>query len=129
MNISQLLEALKNTNISLTIGERLLAGVSVAILSMVVVFIVLVLISVIISLLQKSENNEKKENKSVNMNEVEKEPIIIDTEQEINSEELVAAITAAICASNGGIKIAVKKIIRTNNIKSSWESMSKNITK
>ena len=44
MNISQLLEALKNTNISLTIGERLLAGVSVAILSMVVVFIVLVII-------------------------------------------------------------------------------------
>lgn len=129
MNISQLLEALKNTNISLTIGERLLAGVSVAILSMVVVFIVLVLISGIISLLQKSENNEKKENKSVNMNEVEKEPKIIDTEQEINSEELVAAITAAICASNGGKKIAVKKIIRTNNIKSSWESMSKNITK
>ena len=128
MNISQLLEALKNTNISLTIGEKLLAGASVAILSMVVVFIVLVLISGIISLIQKSENN-KIENKSVNINEVKKEPELIDIKQEINSEEIVAAITAAICASNGGKQIAVKKIRRTNNTKSSWESMSKNITK
>ena len=53
MSISQLLEALKDTNVSLTISEKLLAGVSVAVLSMVVVFIVLVLISTIISLLQK----------------------------------------------------------------------------
>ena len=128
MNISQLLEALKNPNISLTIGEKLLSGVAVAILSMVVVFIVLVLILGIISLLQKSENNYKKENKSVNINESKKEIEVIEKE-ETNFEEIVAAITAAICASNGGKQISVKKIRRTNNMKSSWESMSKNITK
>lgn len=128
MNISQLLEALKNPNIGLTIGEKLLAGVVVAILSMVVVFIVLVLILGIISLLQKSENNNKKENKSININE-SKEEIKAIEDEEINFEEIVSAITAAICASNGGKQITVKKIRRTNNMKSSWESMSKNSTK
>lgn len=128
MNISQLLEALKDPTMSLTIGEKLLAGVSVAILSMVVVFIVLVLISGIIGLLQKTEGNKKKESKPLN-NEVKKEAEIIETEPEENFDEIVAAITAAICASNKGKNISVRKIIRTNNIKSSWENMSKNITK
>ena len=123
MSISQLLEALKDTNISLTVGEKLLAGVSVAVLSMVVVFIVLVLISGIISLLQKMEN------KSLIINNIEKETETTEIEEEGNFEEVVAAITAAICAANGGKKICVKKIIRTNNTKSNWESMSKNITK
>ena len=123
MSISQLLEALKDTNVSLTISEKLLAGVSVAVLSMVVVFIVLVLISGIISLLQKMEN------KSLIINNIEKETETTEIEEEGNFEEVVAAITAAICAANGGKKICVKKIIRTNNTKSNWESMSKNITK
>ena len=123
MSISQLLEALKDTNVSLTISEKLLAGVSVAVLSMVVVFIVLVLISGIISLLQKMEN------KSLIINNIEKETETTEIEEEGNFEEVVAAITAAICAANGGKKIFVKKIIRTNNTKSNWESMSKNITK
>ena len=123
MSISQLLEALKDTNVSLTISEKLLAGVSVAVLSMVVVFIVLVLISGIISLLQKMEN------KSLIINNIEKETETTEIEEECNFEEVVAAITAAICAANGGKKICVKKIIRTNNTKSNWESMYKNITK
>ena len=123
MSISQLLEALKDTNVSLTISEKLLAGVSVAVLSMVVVFIVLVLISGIISLLQKMEN------KSLIINNIEKETETTEIEEEDNFEEVVAAIAAAICAANGGKKICVKKIIRTNNTKSNWESMYKNITK
>ena len=129
MSISQLLEALKDTNISLTVGERLLAGLSVALLSMVVVFIVLVLISGIISLLQKMEDDNKKENKSLSINNIEKETETTEIEEEGNFEEVVAAITAAICAANGGKQICVKRIIRTNNTKSNWESMSKNITK
>ena len=129
MSISQLLEALKDTNVSLTISEKLLAGVSVAVLSMVVVFIVLVLISTIISLLQKMEDDNKKENKSLSINNIEKETETTEIEEEGNFEEVVAAITAAICAANGGEKICVKKIIRTNNTKSNWESMYKNITK
>ena len=107
----------------MTVGEKLLSGVSVAVLSMVVVFIVLVLISEIISLLQKMEN------KSLIINNIEKETETTEIEEEGNFEEVVAAITAAICAANGGKKICVKKIIRTNNTKSNWESMYKNITK
>ena len=129
MSISQLLEALKDTNVSLTISEKLLAGVSVAVLSMVVVFIVLVLISGIISLLQKMENDNKKGNKPLSINNIEKETETTEIEEEGNFEEVVAAITAAICAANGGKQICVKRIIRTNNTKSNWESMYKNITK
>ena len=83
MSISQLLEALKDTNVSLTISEKLLAGVSVAVLSMVVVFIVLVLISGIISLLQKMEN------KSLIINNIEKETETTEIEEEDNFEEVV----------------------------------------
>ncbi|HSQ89160.1 hypothetical protein, partial [Romboutsia sp.] len=54
-NISQLLEALKDPSVNLTVGEKLLAGFSVAILSMTVVFIVLVIISAITSLLQREK--------------------------------------------------------------------------
>ena len=128
MNISQLLEALKNPSTGLTMGEKLVVGLSVALLSMVVVFIVLVLISTIINLLQKMENDNKKEIKSSNSNQVENDIDIIE-EQDSNFDEIVAAITAAICSTNGGKQICVKRIIRTNNTKSSWESMSKNITK
>lgn len=59
MNISQLLEALKDSADILTIGEKLLAGLSVTALSMVVVFIVLVIIAATISLLQKKKLNHK----------------------------------------------------------------------
>ena len=55
MNISQLLEVLKDSADILTIGEKLLAGLSVTALSMVVVFIVLVIIAATISLLQKEK--------------------------------------------------------------------------
>ena len=63
MNISQLLEALKNPSSVLSLGEKLLAGVSVAILSMTVVFIILLIIALIITILQK-ERSSKREVKS-----------------------------------------------------------------
>lgn len=124
MNISQLLDALKNTNTSLTVSEKLTAGISVAILSMTVVFIVLIVIAGLISLLQK----EKKT--------IEAKPL--DTMVEVSNDEntvieedmgvLVSVITAAICASTGNSSnnIVVRKIVRSNNSKSSWESMKKN---
>ncbi len=41
---------------------------------------------------------------------------------------LVSVITAAICATTGksSNSIIVRKIVRSNNSKSSWESTSKN---
>ncbi|MGL5507860.1 MAG: OadG family protein [Paraclostridium sp.] len=130
MNISQLLEALKDPSASLTISEKLLAGVSVAILSMTVVFIVLVIISFIIRLLQQ----EKSKPKAVSPIE-NKVAEVINDQVEINStenmEELVSVITASIAAATGNSTndIVVRKIVRSNNSKTSWERMAKNTTK
>ncbi|WP_278682185.1 OadG family transporter subunit [Paraclostridium bifermentans] len=128
MNISQLLEALKDPSASISIGEKLLAGVCVAILSMAVVFIVLVIISLIIKILQIDRTEKQK-------TVVDVEPIqevsIENKSSNENIEELVSVITASIAAATGNStnNIIVRKIQRTNNNKSSWERMPKNITK
>lgn len=128
MNISQLLEALKDPSASLSIGEKLLAGVCVAILSMAVVFIVLVIIAFIIKILQLDRGNNQKTISNVQPTQ---EPLNNDTSKNENIEELVSVITASIAAATGNStnNIIVKKIQRTNNNKSSWERMTKNITK
>ena len=127
MDLRQLLEALKDPSASVSVGEKLLAGISVAIISMIVVFIVLVLISGIISLLQRETKKTKNLNK-----EVER----ISGENSENNElddigELVAVITAAISAQIGknADNIVVKKVIRSNNYKSSWENMKNSINR
>lgn len=130
MNISQLLEALKNPSISLSVSEKLLAGLSVTILSMVVVFIVLVIIALIISLLQREKSNTKSiDILETKINDFTKNQV--DINKTDNMEELVAAITAAIAANTGNStdNIVVRKIIRSNNIKSSWERMPKSTIK
>ena len=126
MNISQLLEALKDPTVALTLSEKLLAGVCVALLSMGVVFIVLVLISGIISVLQR----EKKESKVVQKldSKVDEESKSLEVKNESEDMgELVSVITAAICAATGNSSnnIIVRKIVRSNNSKSNWEGMSK----
>lgn len=128
MNISQLLEALKDPSASISIGEKLLAGVCVAILSMVVVFIVLILISLIIKILQVDRSG-KQENVA-NVEPIQEASIENKSSNE-NIEELVSVITASIAAATGNStnNIIVRKIQRTNNNKSSWERMPKNITK
>ncbi|GAA0100355.1 MAG: OadG family protein [Paraclostridium bifermentans] len=128
MNISQLLEALKDPSASISIGEKLLAGVCVAILSMVVVFIVLILISLIIKILQVDRSGKQKNVANV---EPIQEASIENKSSNENIEELVSVITASIAAATGNStnNIIVRKIQRTNNNKSSWERMPKNITK
>lgn len=130
MNISQLLEALKDPSINLTVGEKLLAGFSVTILSMVVVFIVLVIISTIISLLQREKANPQTENRLIKSEEADLGYQSTSSDYE-NNEELVSVITASIAAATGNStnNILVKKIVRSNNSKTSWESMAKNATK
>lgn len=130
MNISQLLEALKNPQINLSIGEKLLVGFSVAVLSMAVVFLVLVVIAGIISLLQK--NSVDNQSNKINDGEIVNKDINIkeestDTSQNQDMGELVSIITAAICATTGNSSnnIVVRKIVRSNNVKSSWEAARK----
>ena len=129
MNISQLLEALKNPSSALSIGEKLLAGVSVAVLSMVVVFIVLVVIALIIAILQRDKSRKIKEDN--NLETVKQEENKIQKDNNENFGELVSVITAAIAATTGNStnNIVVRKIQRSNNTKTSWERMVKNTTK
>lgn len=127
MNISQLLEALKGTSSSLSVGEKLLAGISVTILSMVVVIIVLTLIAVLINLLQMERPKSKNDNDIV----ITPTDTFYSQETVENDTELVSVITAAICASTGNSidNLIVKKIIRNNNSQSAWQTMTKNTTK
>ncbi|MRZ79784.1 hypothetical protein GKD14_07825 [Paeniclostridium sordellii] len=129
MNISQLLEALKDPSSVLSTGEKLLGGISVALLSMGVVFIILVIIALIITILQKDRSSKTKVDIN-NLTEVKNE----DDEKKSNGDdfkELVAVITASIAASTGNStnNIIVRKIQRSNNNKSSWERMSQNTIK
>ncbi|WP_373600950.1 OadG family protein [Paraclostridium bifermentans] len=128
MNISQLLESLKDPSAVLSLGEKLLVGVSVAILSMTVVFIILVMIALIITILQKDRSGKKEVKSEVNL-----ENEVVEIQQSNNEDfgELVSVITAAIAATTGNStnNIIVRKIQRSNNNKTNWERMAKNTTK
>ena len=128
MNISQLLEALKDPQVSLSVGEKLIAGFAVALLSMVVVFIVLVVIAGIISLLQREKKSIPQPIEEVNNEPLNQE---IEKSEVDDMGELVSVITAAICAvtGNSSNNIVVKKIVRSNNSKTSWERMPKSTIK
>lgn len=128
MNISQLLEALKGPSSVLSLGEKLLAGVSVAILSMTVVFIILVIIAFIITILQKDRSSKKEVKSELNL---ENEVVEIQQNNSEDFGELVSVITGAIAASTGNSinNIVVRKVQKSNNNKTNWERMSKNTTK
>ena len=129
MNISQLLEAVKDPSSTLSMGEKLLAGVSVAVLSMAVVFIVLVVIALIITILQRDGSKKVKEDNIELIKQKEDEIKEVNNNEDLG--ELVSVITAAIAATTGNStnNIVVRKIQRSNNTKTSWERMAKNTTK
>ncbi|MBC6002773.1 Na+-transporting methylmalonyl-CoA/oxaloacetate decarboxylase%2C gamma subunit [uncultured Clostridium sp.] len=129
MNISQLLEAVKDPSSTLSMGEKLLAGVSVAVLSMAVVFIVLVVIALIITILQRDGSKKVKEDNIELIKQKEDEIKDVNNNEDLG--ELVSVITAAIAATTGNStnNIVVRKIQRSNNTKTSWERMAKNTTK
>ena len=129
MNISQLLEAVKDPSSTLSMGEKLLAGVSVAVLSMAVVFIVLVVIALIIAILQRDVSKKVKEDNIELIKQKEDEIKEVNNNEDLG--ELVSVITAAIATTTGNStnNIVVRKIQRSNNTKTSWERMAKNTTK
>lgn len=123
MNISELLELMKNDISSLAKGEIILGGLSVALLAMAVVFVILVLIAITIKILQR---DPKKKEVEVKTQQEQAATISSDIQpKEENVEELVSVITAAIAASRGTStnNIVVRRIIRTNNIQGNWQSM------
>ena len=123
MNLSNILESLKESSINLSIGEKLFAGLSIAILSMILVFIVLGLIALLINLLQLDRNTKIDENSKLDKNKIVKANVIEDEEIDMMKDsELVSVIIASILASKDeNTNIVVRRIVRTNNQKSNWE--------
>lgn len=118
MNISELLQTLKNDASTMSIGEKLLGGLATALLAMGVVFVILVLIALIIRVI----NTPPKLQIETELHNGEKfEEIKEDTE--VDNTVLTAIITAAIVAS-GNKNIVVRRITRTNNTKSNWEKVT-----
>lgn len=117
MNISELLKTLKIDINSMTMSEKLLGGVSAALLSMMMVFIILVLIAFIIKIINRDKKTISSNNQSLLSVDEAK---FIDNEENIYDSELIAVITAAIIASNDK-EIIVRRIKRTNNKVSDWE--------
>ncbi|MEF9992420.1 MAG: OadG family protein [Romboutsia sp.] len=112
MNISELLNTLKTDIATMSIGEKLLGGFSTALLAMIVVFTILVLIAFIIRIIN-AQPKEVEKIKEVETNKIVEEKLE-------DSTELTAIITAAIVASSNK-NIVVRRITRTNNVKSNWE--------
>ena len=123
MNLSNILESLKESSINLSIGEKLFAGLSIAILSMILVFIVLGIIALLINLLQLDRNTKIDENSKLDKNKIVKANVIEDEEIDMMKDsELVSVIIASILASKDeNTNIVVRRIVRTNNQKSNWE--------
>ncbi len=120
MSISELLNALKSNPDSLSISEKLLAGLSVAALSMAVVFVVLVIIAFSIQIMNPAPKAKKEETQKPEANTPMESASVEITEE--NNSQLVAVITAAIAATTSN-NIVVRRIVRTNNIQSEWEKV------
>lgn len=106
-----------NLGENITIGQSLL----ITVFSMLVVFVVLLGISYLIELLRIATNGkDEKEDKIVK--EIEKKEIPETVEENLEDEELVAVIAAAIAASMGvGIPdINIKSIKRNPSSSNVW---------
>ena len=118
------LELLRDPSLvqSMTISEKMISGLMVAILGMAIVFLVLFLLMIVVNILKKafySEDMSFKEDKSKAISQ-SKTPVI---EPEIDdNNEKVAAIMAAIMSLDGmkSSNFRIKKIKRTNDDVPIW---------
>lgn len=111
----------------ITIGQSLI----ITIFSMAVVFLVLIGISYLINLLKVATNNDKKKSKKeVQVSRVESStkskeklgPIVEENVDEVEDEELVAVIAAAVSASMGvsTSEMHIKSIKRVSTPSPAW---------
>ena len=113
----------------ITIGD----GLVITLFSMVIVFITLLAISYLIDLLTILVNRrEKKKVVPETEVKVDKEKIVKESkessvEENIDDEELVAVISAAIAASLGVAvpQINIRSIKRTQSVNNVWSEMGK----
>lgn len=113
-----------NLGDKITISQSLL----ITVFSMLIVFIVLIAISYLIGLLRAATNKDKEKTEVENIsNTVEKTPQSSKEEQNIDDEELVAVIAAAIAASMGVTipDINIKSIKRISPPSPIWAEMGR----
>ena len=102
-----LLEKMKFSIDTMTMGKKLFASIQVTVLGIVIVFAALAILYFSITIMEKSINNSKKTVKKVESRPGIDETIDLDHEEAVHSEdedimndtELVAVITAAIATS------------------------------
>lgn len=103
----------------------------ITVFSMVVVFVVLITISYLIDVLRITTNGKKNKEKSNELNLAEVKQTIedkkVETEKNMDEEELVAVIAAAVAASLGVTipEINIKSIKRVSGSNSSWAEMGR----
>ncbi len=117
MDLTKLLEAMSKDINSLTMAEKMMGCLVVAVLAMGIVFAVLILLQFIIKLMNKMVGEKPKEIKTVVQSVQETETVV----EESKEGDLVAAISAAVAASLGTSmsNIIVRKIERHGE-DSSW---------
>jgi len=121
-----LMESLKTSFVSMTLGEKVLGGLQVALFGMAIVFSILVFIMLGIHLLEKMAGDSKKvPSVSISMDETK-----MPTDQTESIEdygELVAVISAviAVSLSTSTHNIVVRNITRVQDPTPLWGKMGR----
>ncbi len=122
MNLTQLIQQISDKSVitNLNIIDKLVAGMSIALISMGIVFVVLLTIAFIISLFPLRNELKKDKEKEVVQFKVDENKSKDSEDMEI----LVAIITAAICSTYdiNPNNLVVRRIIKSNNTKTTWEN-------
>lgn len=116
------LELLRDPNLvqSMTLNQKLISGLQVAILGMLIVFLILFLLMIVVNILKKLFYSEKMDFKE---DTTQVQPKVADIEPKLDHKEEVAAIMAAIMSmeSTGKKKkFRIKKITRVKDDVPIW---------
>lgn len=121
MDLSQALR----TGQGITLGEALSTGGMVTVLGLAIVFLVLIILMIILMLFKVVFYKDSSKKTTVHNEAVkEAEPVAQDTQakQEINDEELIAVLTAAVAASlnTSTYNLHIKSYRRIEDKKPAW---------
>lgn len=123
-----LLDQLRNPNVDLSIGDKLVASLQVTVLGVIIVLLGLLLLYFAINLMEKFLYQPKKTARTEEKpaKATPSEPVVSKEDQQSadqqENEELVAVITAAIAASmeTSTHNIVVRNIVRTSDTTPAW---------
>ncbi|SET81046.1 sodium pump decarboxylases, gamma subunit [Natronincola peptidivorans] len=117
---------------NMSMGEKMLGSIQVAIFGIAIVFLALLLLFVIITVLEKVLHGAEDKNKAsvAKKAEVSAGPVKVEEaqeEEEVDDTQLVAVITAAIAASlhTSTHNIVVRNIIRVPDTTPAWNKLGR----